>query len=465
MSAYELSTAVAVAAAITDGHTTARQVVTAALDRIERLDGRVGAFTDVVAARALARADAQDAALSGGAKPGPLTGVPFAVKNLIDIAGLPTRAGSKINRERPPAERDGALLRRLEAAGAILVGALNMGEYAYDFTGENVHDGDAHNPHALDHMTGGSSGGSGAALAAGMVPLTLGSDTNGSIRVPAAFCGCFGLKPTYGRLTRAGSFPFVGSLDHLGPLARSVTDLALAYDVMQGPDPDDPVATLRPAEPVLPHLDAGIDGLRIAVAGGHFARGGDPDAFAAVARAAEVLGARGTVELPEAHRARAAAYLITAAEGATLHLDRLRTRPQDFDPAVRDRLIAGAMIPAPHVERAQRFRRWYRARVLELFETVDVILAPATPCRAPKGGQTHFVLDGVTLPVRANIGVFTQPISFIGLPVVAAPIRLDAGLPLGVQVIAAPWREDLVLRVARHLERTGVSTSPIAELA
>ncbi|WP_043351402.1 AtzE family amidohydrolase [Methylobacterium sp. B1] len=465
MSAYELSTAVAVAAAIIDGHTTARQVVTAALDRIERLDGRVGAFTDVVAARALARADAQDAALSGGAKPGPLTGVPFAVKNLIDIAGLPTRAGSKINRERPPAERDGALVRRLEAAGAILVGALNMGEYAYDFTGENVHDGDAHNPHALDHMTGGSSGGSGAALAAGMVPLTLGSDTNGSIRVPAAFCGCFGLKPTYGRLTRAGSFPFVGSLDHLGPLARSVTDLALAYDVMQGPDPDDPVATLRPAEPVLPHLDAGIDGLRIAVAGGHFARGGDPDAFAAVARAAEVLGARGTVELPEAHRARAAAYLITAAEGATLHLDRLRTRPQDFDPAVRDRLIAGAMIPAPHVERAQRFRRWYRARVLELFETVDVILAPATPCRAPKGGQTHFVLDGVTLPVRANIGVFTQPISFIGLPVVAAPIRLDAGLPLGVQVIAAPWREDLVLRVARHLERTGVSTAPIAELA
>lgn len=465
MSAYELSTAVAVAAAITDGRTTARQVVTAALDRIGRLDGRVGAFTDVVAARALAKADAQDAALSGGAKPGPLTGVPFAVKNLIDIAGLPTRAGSKINRERPPAERDGALLRRLEAAGAILVGALNMGEYAYDFTGENVHDGDAHNPHALDHMTGGSSGGSGAALAAGMVPLTLGSDTNGSIRVPAAFCGCFGLKPTYGRLTRAGSFPFVGSLDHLGPLARSVTDLALAYDVMQGPDPDDPVATLRPAEPVLPHLDAGIDGLRIAVAGGHFARGGDPDAFAAVARAAEVLGARGTVELPEAHRARAAAYLITAAEGATLHLDRLRTRPQDFDPAVRDRLIAGAMIPAPHVERAQRFRRWYRARVLELFETVDVILAPATPCRAPKGGQTHFVLDGVTLPVRANIGVFTQPISFIGLPVVAAPIRLDAGLPLGVQVIAAPWREDLVLRVARHLERTGVSTAPIAELA
>jgi len=465
VSASSPATAATIAAAVAEGRTTARQVVAAALDRIGRLDGRVGAFTDVLSARALARADAQDAALRNGSPPGPLAGVPFAVKNLIDIDGLPTRAGSKINRERPPAERDGALVRRLEAAGAILVGALNMGEYAYDFTGENIHDGDAHNPHALDHMTGGSSGGSGAALAAGMVPLTLGSDTNGSIRVPAAFCGCFGLKPTYGRLSRAGSFPFVGSLDHLGPMARSVTDLALAYDAMQGPDPDDPVATLRPAEPVLPGLDAGLDGLRVAVAGGYFARGGDPEAFAAVARAAEALGARRTVELPEAHRARAAAYLITAAEGATLHLDRLRTRPQDFDPAVRDRLIAGAMIPAPHVERAQRFRRWYRARVLALFETVDVILAPATPCRAPRGGQTHFVLDGVTLPVRANIGVFTQPISFIGLPVVAAPIRLDAGLPLGVQVIAAPWREDLALRVAHHLERMGVSASPVAELA
>jgi aspartyl-tRNA(Asn)/glutamyl-tRNA(Gln) amidotransferase subunit A len=340
-----------------------------------------------------------------------------------------------------------------------------MGEYAYDFTGENVHDGDAHNPHALDHMTGGSSGGSGAAVAAGMVPLTLGSDTNGSIRVPAAFCGCFGLKPTYGRLSRAGSFPFVGSLDHLGPMARSVSDLALAYDAMQGPDPDDPVATTRPPEPAMPALETGIDGLRIAVAGGYFARGGDPEAFAAVARVAEALGVHRTVELPEAARARAAAYLITAAEGATLHLDRLRTRPQDFDPAVRDRLIAGAMLPAPHVERAQRFRRWYRARVLDVFDTVDVILAPTTPCRAPKGGQTHFVLDGVTLPVRANIGVFTQPISFIGLPVVAAPVWLDDGLPLGVQVIAAPWREDLALRVARHLERTGICTAPIAELA
>ncbi|AYO82794.1 AtzE family amidohydrolase [Methylobacterium brachiatum] len=464
MSGPAIPDATTIAAAIAERRSSAREIVVATLDQIARIDGRVGSFTDVLPERALARADAIDAAIGRGEAMGPLAGVPFAVKNLIDVAGLPTRAGSKINRDRPPATRDGTVVRRLEAAGAILVGALNMGEYAYDFTGENVHDGDAHNPHALDHMTGGSSGGSGAALAAGLVPLTLGSDTNGSIRVPAAFCGCFGMKPTYGRISRAGSFPFVGSLDHLGPMARSVADLALAYDALQGPDPEDPVATTRPPEPAAPGLEAGIGGLRIAVAGGYFARGGDPEAFAAVAHVAQALGPSRTVELPEAHRARAAAYLITAAEGATLHLDRLRTRPQDFDPAVRDRLIAGAMIPAPFVERAQRFRRWYRDAVLTLFDGIDVILAPATPCRAPKGGQTHFVIDGVTLPVRANIGLFTQPISFIGLPVVAVPVRLDAGLPLGVQVIAAPWREDLALRVARQLERDGICTAPVAEL-
>ena len=457
-------TAEALAAAFRDGTTSAGANVAATLARIARVDGAVNAFTDILAPRAQARAEVLDAARDRGEPLGPLAGVPFAVKNLFDIAGLPTRAGAKINRDRAPAERDGALVRRLEAAGAILVGGLNMGEYAYDFTGENVHDGSTRNPHDLDHMSGGSSGGSGGAVGAGLVPIALGSDTNGSIRVPSTFCGCFGLKPTYGRLSRAGSFPFVGSLDHVGPMARSVTDLALSYDAMQGPDPDDPVATTRPAEPALPHLSDGLGNLRVAVAGGYFARGGDAEAFAAVAAIAPALGVTRSVEIPEAARARAAAYLITAAEGAALHLDRLRTRAEDFDPAVRDRLIAGAMIPAPMVERAQRFRRWYRAAVIELFREVDVILAPATPCRAPRSGQTTFVLDGVTLPVRANIGVFTQPISFVGLPVVAVPVRLDDGLPLGVQVIAAPWREAYALRVAHQLERDGIVRAPVANL-
>ena len=461
---WSLAPACDIARAVSAGMVGARDVVAAALARIARIDPAVNSFTDRLSERATARAASLDAARARGDRLGPLAGVPFAVKNLFDVAGLPTRAGSRINRERAPAPRDAALIRRLEAAGAVLVGTLGMGEYAYDFTGENIHDGNTRNPHALDHMSGGSSGGSGAAVAAGLVPVALASDTNGSIRVPSAFCGCFGLKPTYGRLSRAGSFPFVGSLDHLGPMARSTGDLALAYDALQGPDPEDPAAASRPPEPAAPDLDRGVADLRIAVAGGYFAQGGDPEAFAAVEQVARALGANRGVAIPEAARARAAAYLITAAEGAALHLDRLRGRAGDFDPAVRDRLIAGAMLPAPFLERAQRFRRWYRDAVLDLFRDVDVILAPSTPCRAPRSGQTTFVLGGIEVPVRPNIGVFTQPISFIGLPVVAVPVWLDGGLPLGVQIIAAPWNEALCLRVARHLERAGAVRAPVAAL-
>jgi 1-carboxybiuret hydrolase len=458
------ASAAAIAAAVAAGRVSAAAVIDAALKRIAADNFRINAFTEVLAARTHRTAAALDAKHDRGEPLGPLAGVPFAVKNLFDVKGLPTRAGSKINRERQPAARDAPLVQRLEAAGAILVGALNMGEYAYDFTGENVHDGHCRNPHALDHVTGGSSSGSGAAVAAGFVPLALGSDTNGSIRVPAALCGTFGLKPTYGRLTRAGTFPFVTSLDHLGPFARSAHDLALVYDVMQGPDPDDPVATTRPAEPVLPGLEAGIAGLRIAVAKGHFGAFGEPDAFAAVAHVARALDATRTVELPEATRARAAAFVITAAEGAALHLDRLRARAADYDPAVRDRLIAGSTISAAWVIKAQKFRRRYREQVLRLFDDVDIVLAPSTPCRAPRIGQATFVLDGVTMPVRPNLGIFTQPISFVGLPVVAVPVWLDAGLPLGVQVIAAPWREDLALRVAHALETRSAVRAPVAKL-
>jgi len=229
---------------------------------------------------------------------------------------------------------------------------------------------------------------------------------------------------------------------------------------MQGPDPEDPVCADRPAEPAVPTLVRGIDGLRIAVAGGYFRKGAFPEACAAMDRVAAALQANSEIEIPEAARARAAAYVITASEGASLHLERLRTRAADYDPAVRDRLIAGAMIPAALVTAAQKFRRWYRGEVLKLFETVDAILAPATPCTAPAIGQQTFVLDGVELPVRPNIGIYTQPISFIGLPVVAVPVLPMPPMPIGVQIIAAPWREDIALRIAYALEQAGVCVAP-----
>lgn len=456
MSDITWSSAAEIAAAVQSGKTSALDVTEQMLAVIDKRNPVLNAFTAVTAERARKKAKAIDASPHRAKLP--LAGVPFAVKNLFDIEGLPTLAGSKINRKRAAAKRDAVLIERLEAAGAVLTGALNMGEYAYDFTGENVHDGPSRNPHDPERMAGGSSGGSGSAVGGGMVPLALGSDTNGSIRVPSSLCGIFGLKPTYGRLTRARSFPFVASLDHLGPFARSVRDLALSYDAMQGFDTEDAACVERPLESTTPFLEKGLDGLRVAVAGGYFRKGASPEALSALDTVAKAVGAR-EVEIPEANRARSAAFVITTTEGAALHLERLRTQAKDFDPAVRDRLIAGAMIPSTLVVKAQNFRRWYRDAVLALFKDCDAILAPATPVTAPKIGQINFTLGGVEMPVRANMGLYTQPISFIGLPVVAVPVPLKP-LPIGVQIIAAPWREDVALRIAHALETMGVVAAP-----
>ena len=443
--------------------------VTARIERvladIRARDRAINAFVDLTEERALAQARRVDRFLQAGRSPGRLSGIPFAVKNLFDVKGLATLAGSRINRELPPASRDATLVRRLENAGAVLVGTLNMDEYAYGFSTENSHYGPTRNPHHQAHVAGGSSGGSAAAVAADLVPLTLGSDTNGSIRVPASFCGVWGLKPTYGRLSRAGTFPFVGSLDHVGPFAQSVADLAAAYDAMQGTDPGDPVCRPpRSVETVSDRLEAGLKGLRVARAVGYFEDGAEPAVVERVAQAAAALGATRTVEVPDAALGRAAAFVITAAEGAQLHLANLRKRAEDFEPLIQDRLLAGALMPAAWYLQAQRVRRWYYRKVMPLFDSVDAILAPATPRPAQKIGQETFTVRGRTMLARPNAGMLTQPISCIGLPVVAAPVGAvadpddsGASLPVGMQIIAAPWREDICFRVARALERAGAA--------
>jgi AtzE family amidohydrolase len=458
----EDSHATHIAAAVRSRAITAVTVVKDTLERIERFDGILNCFTAVLADRAIGDAAKIDAAIARGEDPGPLAGVPFAVKNLLDISGMTTLAGSAIRGDAEPAVEDAASVTALRQAGGVLVGALNMDEFAYGFTTENTHYGPTRNPHDLSRVPGGSSGGSAAAVAAGLVPLTLGSDTNGSIRVPSAFCGVFGLKPTYGRISRRGAFLFVGSLDHIGPFSRSATDLAMAFDALNGPDPLDPVSSGRPREISELELSKGAADLRIAIAGGYFKTQGQPLAFEAVEAVASALEVERVVELPEAGRARAAAYVITASEGGCHHLNDLRSQPERFDPLTRNRFLAGTLIPAAWVNYAQRFRRWYRDQVQQVFESVDVILAPATPCPAIRIGQETIVLDGKETPSRANIGIYSQPISFIGLPVVTVPVHLPGEMPMGVQLIGAPFQEAKLLRVARELELRGAVSAPVA---
>lgn len=448
--------AVKLSHAVRSGELSAQEICTQTLDEINRQNSTLNCFTTILSEQAIAEAKTIDKAVAKGEDPGPLTGVPFAVKNLFDIAEITTLAGSKINRENPPATQDATAIKRLKQAGAILVGALNMDEYAYGFVTENSHYGATPNPHDISRISGGSSGGSAASVAAGLVPFTLGSDTNGSIRVPASLCGVFGFKPTYGRLSRAGVALFSTSLDHIGPFGKSVRDIATIYDILQGEDGRDPVCTKRSPELSLPELDKGIEGVKIGILEGYFAEAWEPQILAAVAQVANALNATQHLTIPEASRAKAAAYIITACEGSNLHLSNLRSRSQDFDPATRDRFLAGALIPATWYNQAQRFRRWYQRQVREIFQKVDILLAPTTPCVAPKIGQETIKVDGEELLVRPNLGLYTQPLSFIGLPVLSVPVKSSSQLPFGVQIIAAPHSEALILRVARVLEDQGI---------
>ncbi|MBI2727824.1 MAG: AtzE family amidohydrolase [Polaromonas sp.] len=451
---------------IAAGEFSAQEVLASSIERIEATDGRVNAFTGKSYERARREAAAIDRMRARGEKLPPLAGLPYAVKNLFDVAGEVTLAGSRINRGNAPAHEDAFLVQRLQAAGAVLVGSLNMDEYAYGFTTENTHYGPCHNPHDLNCVAGGSSGGSGAAVAAQQVPLTLGSDTNGSIRVPASLCGVWGLKPTFGRLSRRGTYPFVHNVDHLGPLADSVEGLALSYDAMQSPDALDAGCHALSVQPVAADLRRGIDGLRIGLLGGYFADNASAPAQLVARQAASALRAGDGVEWPDPALARAAAFITSASEGGALHLADLRTRADEFEPLSVDRFISGALQPAAWYVRAQRFRRHYREKVNALFRHWDVLIAPATPVSAPVIGTEWLDINGMKLPCRPSVGLLTQPISFAGCPVVAAPMWPEGktGMPIGVQLIAAPWREDLALRAAWALQQAGVAHLKVSKL-
>lgn len=419
------------------------------LDQIARAEP-LNCFTTVLGQSARADAARVDPAA-------PLAGLTFAAKDLFDVAGHVTLAGSRINADDGVvAARDATLVARLKSAGAVLVGMTNMDEYAYGFSTENSHYGPTRNPHDPSRIAGGSSGGSAAAVAAGLVDVALGSDTNGSIRVPASLCGIYGLKPTFGRLSRAGVYPFVASLDHAGLFARDPATLARAYDAAQGHDPRDPAQPDHPADPALPGLKAPLGPLRVGVLGGYFAAGAAPEAHGAVAHVADGLAALGAIVAPAlltgAQEARSAAFCMTAMEGGSLHAADLRTRPLDFDPAVRDRMLAGLLMPADLLLAARRVRRIVQHHARALFDSFDVLITPATPCSAPQIGVATVEIEGQEVPVRANLGMYCQPISFLGLPAMTLPALADTPLPIGVQMIAPAWAEARLLHIAHHLD-------------
>ncbi|MGI8434851.1 MAG: AtzE family amidohydrolase [Nocardioidaceae bacterium] len=457
------TSAVALASRVRSGQLSAVETVSAALAAIADRDGEINSVTDTYPQRSIEEARRVDAAVAAGAELGPLAGVPFVVKNLFDVAGSRTRAGSVIELDRPAASADATAVRRMREAGAVVVASTNMDEYAHGFTTENAHDGTTRNPRDLQRIAGGSSGGSAAAVARGIVPLALGSDTNGSIRVPASLCGTFGLKPTYGRVSRAGSTLFATSLDHVGPLAATVADLAAAYDAVAGFDPADPVSSKHPCQPCTPVLEQDADGLRVALAGGHFEDVADDDAREALARAARSLGVDRQVEVDLSRQACAAASVITSAEAGQRHLRQLQTRADDYDPAVRPALIAGALLPAADYLAAQRLRAAYRAVTHALFEDTDVLLTATTPCCAPLVGQRTMQVQGEALLVGMSLGLLTQPWSLVGLPALTVPLTGRGGLPIGVQLVAAPFREASLFRVAAALERSGL-TIPLGAL-
>jgi aspartyl-tRNA(Asn)/glutamyl-tRNA(Gln) amidotransferase subunit A len=433
------------------GRTTARSVVSDALQRVAFSNPSLNAFTAVFADRALADAEAVDAALAVGRPVGPLAGVPFAVKNLFDVADHVTLAGSKIRQDAAPASRDADLIARLKTAGAILIGALNMDEFAYGFVTENAHYGATRNPHDLDRIAGGSSGGSAAAVAAGLVPFSLGSDTNGSVRVPAALCGVYGLKPSWGRLSLGGVFPFVDSLDHAGLFARHLEDLASVYDVLASDIEG------APADPIADRLEElSSQRLRVGMLTGWFTQGAAAEVLDALAPVADALGADLDVELEGAEAARSAAFCLSAYEGARLHLNDLRRRADAFDPAVRDRLLAGALLPDEIASQANAYRRTFRSAASALFARYDLLIAPTTPCAAPRIGESTMMVEGEAVSVRKNLGAYTQPLSFIGLPVLAAPLSRPGRLPIGIQIVADRGCEGLTVALAAKLEHLGL---------
>lgn len=420
------------------------------LERIERLDGRLRSFITVTAEQALAEAREAEGRVRGGQARGPLDGVPIGLKDLFDTAGVRTTAGAKILADRVPMT-DATVTARLRAAGAVLLGKLNMHEFAYGVTTSNPHFGICRNPWNTDCIPGGSSGGSGAAVAAGLCYGALGSDTGGSIRIPSSLCGITGLKPTYGRVSRAGVLPLSWSLDHVGPMTRTVEDTALVLQVIAGHDPADPASADMPVPDYRAALAGGVRGLRLGLPRRYFFEGADDEVLTAVEQVAGVLRAEGAsvrdVDIPDLEWAGQVLAPVIAAEAAAYHHRWLVERPQDYGDDVRQRLMQGLLYPAVQYVNAQRLRRRVANGLLAALSEVDVLLTPAMPAGAPP-------IDSTVVATPNPLTRFTHPVNVASLPALVVPCGFDArGLPLGAQFIGRPFDEATLLRVGHAYQQ------------
>ena len=447
------------ARALRSGSVTSRELTETSLAAAAALDGELSAFVVMDPDGAMEAADRAGEAIAAGRDLGPLMGVPVGIKDIVDVAGLPTRCGSPAYGS-TPAAADATLVGRLRRGGAVIVGKTTTHELAC-----GVYSAPASNPWDLSRIPGGSSGGSAAAVAAGIVPMAIGSDTGGSIRIPASLCGTVGLKATYGRVSRAGVAALAWSLDHLGPLTATVEGCAAALEVLAGPDPMDPSASSRTVPVYSRGLDRGVDGLRIGVLSGAPLDPMQPDVAETFAAAAELLGSHGAamvgVEVPELEHGLAAEFGIVAPEAAAYHRQLLRRCPGQIDPAIRSLLVAGLMLEPEHYFKALEARRAISEALRGVFvhNRLDALLTPTLPATAAPKGVDDLCFGPSTEPVVLAYVRTTGPFNLSGLPALSVPAGFDRdGLPIGLQIAAAPFDEEMALRVGACFESAaGVS--------
>ena len=453
-----LMSLVAAAKAIAEKRLSSQEVTRSCLQQIAQWQPRLNAFMSIEAEAALKAAEAADAALARGNLRGALHGVPLAHKDMYYDAGHVVTCGSKIRRDFVAATTATAL-QRLKDAGSIRLGSLQMVEFAYGPTGHNFHHGAVHNPFAFGRITGGSSSGSGSAVAARLTFAALGSDTGGSIRLPAHFCGVTGLKTTYGRISRAGAMPLSQSLDTVGPLARTVEDCALLLGLMAGADPEDLTASTMAVPDYMAATTAPIKGMKIGVPTAFYVDDLDADVARILDDTIAALKREGAhvvpVELPDQRQLTAACQLVIAVEAAAFHKRWLIERPQDYGPQVLMRLQNGLAIPGVSYLEAMRWRGPALSAHVAATADVDAVIAPVAPVAAPTIAESDVGNSPDVESVIQRLTRFTRPINYLGLPSLAIPCGFTAkGLPVAMQLIGRSFDEATLLQIGAAFQRS-----------